>query len=91
MAISKNLLSADLLSGSLTSMTLSNNFLFAGDFLGSIGSATTQTDILKLNTVQVNMDPLASSAMAKLLAKVIQDYKDDQAGGGSTGGTGLPG
>lgn len=91
MAISKNLLNADLLSGSLTSMTLSNNFLFAGDFLGSISSATTQTDILKLNSIQVNMDPLATTALNKLLAKVNKDYADAQAGGGSTGGTGLPG
>ena len=62
--MAKNLLSPDTFSGSLSSMTFSNNFLFAGDFIGTVGSTTIQTDILKLNTVQVNIDPLAAAALA---------------------------
>ncbi len=80
MAISKNLLSPEL-SGSLSSLTFSNNYLFAGDYFGTIGSTTIQTDILKLNTVQVNMDPLAASAFAKLLGQVQKDYVAPTVGG----------
>ena len=82
--MAKSLLNPDLLSGSLTTMTMSNNFLFAGDLFGSVGSTTIQTDILKLNTVQVNMDPLASAALAELLTKVTTVDPNAPSNGGST-------